>query len=731
MKNIPKKICVLISKPYKKINAQILNGIQKQALALGWNVVVFSINDRKEAEDIFHGECNLLHAINYQMFDGVIFVLESFSSPECIDLIIRQLKDKCREKTVCISEKLEDFDFECVSGNSRKSFQEITEHMIYVHNCRRICCLTGPKDNPASLERLEGYRDAMNAAGLNIEKNDVYFGDFWINSSEKYAEILLSEGLPDAVVCGNDIMAIYLCKYLLAAGVKIPDDVRVSGFDDTIEAAINSPIISTYSVDFNAIGMRAVSVLLSKLTDIDLGIENDDSSHFAANESCGCYPERKEYQQQIKGNAYIMNLEERYLDSSHQYWMLSSDNLQDYIHSLYELTFLFLNPAYYEKETFCVCLCTDWQGSTNESGHTSFRTEGYTSEMIGILNGCPQKLFSQKELMPRELIISDVPTCTFVNALHFKKQCFGYALLQRKGIADSIPAQFLRFCQDIGISLGFLNIQNRIKLMTRRAYISELRDELTGIYKLNALYSVISSQQKIASETGQKIFILSVEIFSLSRIMEIYGHEEYENVICQTAQTLLGCCRSGEICIRSDENSFLLVGIRERNSDSVNLLKNDILMQLERINASGQRPFGITLNFSDQTVNLAAVQSEISNKPEIQDRRRSRYYSALLSLRKMIYDEPAQSWNMNYCAELLNLSTSYFQRLYENTFGIKCSEDIRKSRLRYARKLLFETDLTLNEIAEKCGYAYQNFMRAFKRRYGVTPTEFRKGKKKI
>lgn len=509
MKNI-QKICILISKPYKKINAQILNGIQKQALALGWSVVVFSINDRKEAEDIFHGECNLLNAINYQMFDGVIFVLESFSSPECIDLIIRQLKDKCCEKTVCIGEKSEDFDFECVSGNSRKSFQEITEHMIYVHNCRRICCLTGPKDNPASLERLEGYRDAMNAAGLNIGKNDVYFGDFWINSSEKYAEILLSEGLPDAVVCGNDIMAIYLCKYLLAAGVKIPDDVRVSGFDDTIEAAMNSPIISTYSVDFNAIGMRAVRVLLSKLTDIDLDIENDDGSRFAANESCGCYPKRKEYQQQVKGNAYIMDLEERYLDSSHQYWMLSSDNLQDYIRSLFEL-----------------------------------------------------------------------------------------------------------------------------------------------------------------------------------------------------------------------------VGVRERNSDSVNLLKNDILIQLERINTSGQRPFGITLDFSDQTVNLAAVQSEISNKPEIQDRRRSRYYSALLSLRKMIYDEPARSWSMKYCAELLNLSTSYFQRLYEKTFGIKCSEDIQKSRLRYARKLLFETDLTLNEIAEKCGYAYQNFMRLFKRKYGVTPTEFRKGKKKI
>lgn len=228
--------------------------------------------------------------------------------------------------------------------------------------------------------------------------------------------------------------------------------------------------------------------------------------------------------------------------------------------------------------------------------------------------------------------------------------------------------------------------------------------------------------RKTAEKTGCNVFVMSVVIYALDRIMEIYGYKEYEKVIDLTAQALLTCCREGENCVRSVEDTFLIIGTAA-DDEKIDALKKDILMQLERINTTLHQKFRISLVISKQLLSFenTAISKSNSTKPK-------RYYSELLSLRKMIYDEPARPWNMRYCASLMNLSTSYFQRIYEKTFGVKCRKDIQSSRLKFACKLLFETDLTLHEIAGKCGFEYQNFMRVFKLSLGLTPNEYRKNR---
>ena len=75
----------------------------------------------------------------------------------------------------------------------------------------------------------------------------------------------------------------------------------------------------------------------------------------------------------------------------------------------------------------------------------------------------------------------------------------------------------------------------------------------------------------------------------------------------------------------------------------------------------------------------------------------------------------------------LNISRSYFHRIYLAAFGVTCRQDAIESRLQYAAELLRDNSLTLSEIAEKCGYESDSyFMRQFKQHKGCTPTEYRK-----
>lgn len=103
------------------------------------------------------------------------------------------------------------------------------------------------------------------------------------------------------------------------------------------------------------------------------------------------------------------------------------------------------------------------------------------------------------------------------------------------------------------------------------------------------------------------------------------------------------------------------------------------------------------------------------------------YYDHLLNLRSMIYRHPEEKWTISRLSQQMNLSTSHFQRLYKNSFGVSCIADVISCKMEYAKASLSGTGGTVREIATLCGYENEeHFMRQFKREVGVTPSEYRK-----
>ncbi|MBQ5316072.1 MAG: helix-turn-helix transcriptional regulator [Oscillospiraceae bacterium] len=103
------------------------------------------------------------------------------------------------------------------------------------------------------------------------------------------------------------------------------------------------------------------------------------------------------------------------------------------------------------------------------------------------------------------------------------------------------------------------------------------------------------------------------------------------------------------------------------------------------------------------------------------------YFAKLRDIRTEIYSSPANISSVDDMAEMANLSPSYFQRLYKKQFGVSCYEDLINARLRSAEYLLKNTDISVKETAESCGYDNDVvFMRLFRQRKGMTPTEYRR-----
>lgn len=121
---------------------------------------------------------------------------------------------------------------------------------------------------------------------------------------------------------------------------------------------------------------------------------------------------------------------------------------------------------------------------------------------------------------------------------------------------------------------------------------------------------------------------------------------------------------------------------------------------------------------------LYKLKTELENSIAIHSK--SSYFEELYKLRLKIYQNPQRKWSIENLSHEINLSRSYFQYLYKNVFAISCTEDVINAKIAHAKILLSGTSLTVNQIAEKCGYScIEHFIRQFKSKTGISPNKFR------
>jgi LacI family transcriptional regulator, galactose operon repressor len=136
----------------------------------------------------------------------------------------------------------------------------------------RIATIAGPAETKPGADRILGYRAEMNALGLEIHPGYVAEGDFYAESAERLMRSLLRRRTPPtAVFAAADMMAVGAIRAIQAAGLSVPGDVAIVGFDDIRLAELLSPSLTTIRQDMVGIGLAAGRALVEQ-------IENPDST---------------------------------------------------------------------------------------------------------------------------------------------------------------------------------------------------------------------------------------------------------------------------------------------------------------------------------------------------------------------------------------------------------------------------------------------------------------------
>ena len=131
---------------------------------------------------------------------------------------------------------------------------------------RRLVVLTGPQDMSSGRDRLAGAREALGAAGLAGEGLVVAFGDYSEDSGERAMREVLATGVvPDAVFAASDLMAVGALRVLRDAGLRVPEDVALVGFDDSPVCRHTQPALTSVHQPVEEMGAMMADLLLARI----------------------------------------------------------------------------------------------------------------------------------------------------------------------------------------------------------------------------------------------------------------------------------------------------------------------------------------------------------------------------------------------------------------------------------------------------------------------------------
>jgi LacI family transcriptional regulator len=159
---------------------------------------------------------------------------------------------------------LDDFHADSVMVDDYSGAYNAVTHLIS-KGCQRIACYTSPQNLMLSQKRLEGYKNALLHHNMPFDQNLVYACDTYEAAMKISSSILKKIDRPDGVFAVNDLTAVGVIKVAKKLGIRIPEDLKVIGFENSKSASICEPELSSVDQFGFELGKKATNILLERI----------------------------------------------------------------------------------------------------------------------------------------------------------------------------------------------------------------------------------------------------------------------------------------------------------------------------------------------------------------------------------------------------------------------------------------------------------------------------------
>ncbi|KAA9157177.1 LacI family transcriptional regulator [Amycolatopsis acidicola] len=246
-------LALIISDVENPFFTSIARGVEDVAQTAGYSVVLCNSDESADKERRY------IDVALQERVAGVVL------SPTDVSSSIERLRQR-GTPVVAVDRPLAESTSDQVLVDTRLAACEATGHLITA-GYRRIGCVTGPAGVRTADDRLAGYRDALEAAGVGLRLESR--AEYRASGGRQATRELLTES-PDALLVANSAMAIGALEALGAAGLRPGRDVGVVAFDDVPWATLIDPPLTVVAQPAYEIGTEAAKLLLARIADPSL-----------------------------------------------------------------------------------------------------------------------------------------------------------------------------------------------------------------------------------------------------------------------------------------------------------------------------------------------------------------------------------------------------------------------------------------------------------------------------
>lgn len=246
----------------------VVKGINSVALEHGYQITICDTQGTYGDQTALKREEELFKRFVAGRVDGILFVtmVPNEKKKEYFTQIKKLTSQHKKIPLVSLERDLTDVGIDSVFFDGFVNAKMAVQHLIDC-GCKKICHITGPLVMQIAQERIKGYKSCMAENGLVVEEEKmIAMGDYSHQSGYTAMKQLL-EQMPDmdGVFCSNDQMAIGVLKALKESGKRVPEDIKVIGYDDVFLASVMEPSLSTIHIQKRHAGIEAAKMLFQRI----------------------------------------------------------------------------------------------------------------------------------------------------------------------------------------------------------------------------------------------------------------------------------------------------------------------------------------------------------------------------------------------------------------------------------------------------------------------------------
>ena len=504
---------------------------------------------------------SIFNLINYEDFDGIVMLSDLIDNARVLEHErLRILKSK--KPALTINKKLQGIC--CLRIDNYSGFYEAIAHLIRMHNVTDLAYISGKENAVDIAERYKAYKTVLEDNNINFDSEKVFeIENCEYHSAYRFFNDYVKSGkkLPQAFCCANDLIALALLKVCVENKIKVPEQLKIVGFDNMVETQCTKPSITTVNNNAEYLGAEAVNRLIHGVNPLQtLSIKTSP----VLRQSCGC-----SYSATSAQNLFALNIvdgskKKEEFDSHMETMREIFTEAADVFTLLTNIENFFVKSHNFEGTDFCIFMKSDWNSVLINSAENLPQNLTYGAQVQSICSIQDNQKYLREIIPIRDLIPAKMKTDDKSNIFLFMPifhHSYVHGYFVTKNNLSMIDNRYgYLWTRTMGIGIEDFRKKNMFKQMSQQYLRLSTKDALSGALNRQGLEKLAKPFYAQNKKNGLTTVLFFVDINKMKHINDKFGHLHGDLAVKTVAAAVLETIPKNWLCIRYGGDEFLVVG---------------------------------------------------------------------------------------------------------------------------------------------------------------------------